>query len=78
MSQNTNNSRRCLICLKNSNVRTGWHTKNGLNFCSNQHVVVYLESLCDTVWKIDAKKLNKLRGKRIKRLANEIQKGESV
>ena len=40
----------CLICTKNTMVKTGWHTKNGLDFCSNHCVSEYLESLCDTAF----------------------------
>lgn len=34
----------CVVCGKNTEVKTGWHLKYGLDFCGNACVAKYLET----------------------------------
>lgn len=36
---------KCDSCGKRTDVSSGWHLKNGLNFCSNLCVANFLEKL---------------------------------
>lgn len=35
--------KKCVTCGKNSETTSGWHLRDGLDFCSNECVAAYLE-----------------------------------
>ena len=36
---------KCEVCNRSSEVKSGWHLKNGFNFCSNKCVAKFIERL---------------------------------